>query len=530
MRIPQSLSSAAANGTARSGQAPKPEPLYDEAGPQASAMVESLRAFGYDLPTALADLIDNSITAGARNVWVHFHWDGADSSVSLRDDGCGMSEQQLVAAMRPGSCNPLEDRSPKDLGRFGLGLKTASFSQCRWLSVHTKLAGGAAATRCWNLDYIGECNEWRLLREAPDGSAPHLTGLDSTASGTIVLWQKLDRLVDSSSPDDLNAQDHFYAAADEVKRHLAMTFHDHLSGRGAIKLSINGHPVSPWDPFLNGHDATQRLPQEAFTHRGCAVKVTPFVLPHHTRLGDAEWKDTGGPRGWNAQQGFYIYRNRRLIVAGDWLGMGFGKEEHYKLARIRIDLTNEADADWHLDVKKSSARPPAMLREALRRTAQLTRKTASEVYRHRGARLMPAVGEAKLHLWEQRVRRGKRFYALNAEHPLMRLALESSGDPNALKALLRLIQETVPVPLISITDSENPRTHAAPFEQTSSHQIQAVMKQVYRALCEAGHTPADARRHLAYMDAFEKFPELIATLDESENEHVLLEDEGEAAQ
>src|SRR4051812_18044856 len=143
---------------------------YDLAEPFAPAMIESLRAFGYNLPTAIADLLDNSITAGARNIWLNFFWDGAESYLTICDDGQGMTRKELFDAMRPGSRNPLEVRGQGDLGRFGLGLKTASFSQCRRLTVKSKVEGGRASTRCWDLDYVNQTNEWRLLRAIPPAS------------------------------------------------------------------------------------------------------------------------------------------------------------------------------------------------------------------------------------------------------------------------------------------------------------------------------------------------------------------------
>ena len=499
---------------------------YDEAAPRAAAMIESLRAFGYDLPTALADLVDNSISAGAKRLWLHFHWNGPDSCIVLRDDGCGMSEAELVDAMRPGSFSPLEARAPEDLGRFGLGLKTASFSQCRLLTVCSRRAGEASALRCWDLDYVVESDAWRLLRNAPAGASKYLESIELTNSGTIVLWQRLDRLSEVDSSDGA-AQNHFYAAVDEVKSHLAMTFHDYLRGRGAVQIFINGHQLEGWDPFLSGHEATQILPEETLHWNGSRVTVRPYVLPHHTRLGK-EWEVAGGPRGWNAHQGFYIYRNRRLLVAGDWLGTGFSREEHYKLARIRVDLANDTDADWQLDVKKSRAWPPVALRDPLLRIARVARKRASDIYRHRGARLLPAAGAERLHLWEQQKRRGKTFYKINAEHPLVQSIIADAPHPAAVRAMLKMLQETVPLPLIAINNAEDPQGHAAPFEQAATHQVQAVMRQVYRALIQAGHSPAQARLRLAQMDAFEGFPQLLATLDEeADDEAALNENETE---
>ena len=502
---------------------------YDEAGPRAGAMIESLRAFGYDLPTALADLVDNSITARATRIWLNFQWDGANSCIVLRDDGQGMSEAELIETMRPGSRSPLEKRTADDLGRFGLGLKTASFSQCRLLTVRSQRVENSAATRCWDLDCVAKYDAWRLLRSAPPGAEAWLEAVELTETGTVVLWQRLDRIVGEGSADDEVARNHFYAAADEVKRHLAMTFHDYLRGRGAVQIFINGHVLEGWNPFLTDHEATQSLPQETLFWNDCRVTVKPYVLPHHTRLGNG-WESAGGPHGWNAQQGFYIYRNRRLLVDGDWLGLGFNKEEHYKLARIRIDLPNEADADWHLDVKKSRAWPPAALRERLLRIARATRKQASDIYRHRGARLLPKPGVEPLHLWEQRKRRGKKFYKINGQHPLVRTVLENAGDASAVRALLKMIEETVPLPLIAINNAEDPQGHAAPFEQSPTHQVLAVMRQVYRALLDSKYSPVDARRALAQMEAFARFPELLATLEEAADDETALQedDKGDA--
>ncbi|MGH7989730.1 MAG: ATP-binding protein, partial [Limisphaerales bacterium] len=168
----------------------------DLAEPFASSMSESLRAFGYDLPSAIADLVDNSIFAEARSIWIDFNWDGENSSICVTDDGRGMTEKEILDAMRPGSRNPLDARDPKDLGRYGLGLKTASFSQCRRLTVRSTRKGNKeSVTRCWDLDFIREKNKWLLLRNAREQSEPCLNRLRKMNHGTSVLWEKMDRIV-----------------------------------------------------------------------------------------------------------------------------------------------------------------------------------------------------------------------------------------------------------------------------------------------------------------------------------------------
>jgi len=495
------------------GHGSRATPAVDRAPPKPAALIESLRAFGYDAPTAVADLVDNSIAAAARNVWLEFIWAGTTSVLVLRDDGSGMSEHELVEAMRIGSHSPKDPRGPRDLGRFGLGLKTASFSQCRTLTVASRKRGTQVASRTWDLDFVVEQDEWLLLQKPPDAAREIVDGLGKQEEGTAVIWSSLDNLVGEAAAEDRAAEDAFYAAADRIRDHLAMVFGEYLRGRGAITIHVSGHPVTGWDPFLGAHDATQVLPGESLRWREADICVTPYVLPHHSRMTPTEFERAGGIHGWNAHQGFYIYRNRRLLVAGDWLGLGFTKEEHYKLARIRIDLSSESDFDWALDVKKSRAWPPNQLRDALRRIARLTRSRAAEVYRHRGRKLMTTSETDRVLMWETLVKQGRTFYRLNRKHPIVEAALESAGDPRVVKALLRLVEETVPVPLIYIQTAEQPKAHAEPFETVSTAHVRAVMQQVFKALVGSGHNPEDARRRMALIDPFDRFPDLLETMD-----------------
>lgn len=368
----------------------------DHAPPQAACLAESLRAFSYELPTALADLVDNSLTAHARNVWLDFHWDGAESVIALTDDGDGMTEDALRAAMRPGSQSPLVPREPHDFGRFGLGLKTASFSQARRFTVRTRTRKSGPATRCWDLDHIARVNDWQLLRTADAAAELHFQRFAKLAHGTAVVWQKLDRLVAGNATGEARQQDFFLQRAAAVRHHLAMVFHLLMAGRQGVKLWLNGRAIEPWDPFLSGEKATQMLGITRLKLRGETVEVEPFVLPHHSRIPRQTHEAAGGPHGWNAHQGFYVYRHRRLLVAGDWLGFGWRKEEHYKLARLRVEVPNALDHDCSIDVTKSRAVPPPALRDELRRIAEATRSLAKRVFSHRGAKLVPRADAARV--------------------------------------------------------------------------------------------------------------------------------------
>ncbi|MGD9596830.1 MAG: ATP-binding protein [Steroidobacteraceae bacterium] len=497
-----------------------PAYTFDIAPPKAASLAESLRAFGYDLPTALADLVDNSITAGAKRVWIDFHWNGSDSAIAVTDDGRGMSVEQLVAAMRLGSQNPREKREPHDLGRFGLGLKTASFSQCRRVTVRTRAGASELSTRCWDLDHLAKVDDWQLLHSADAAAERHLDRLDKLPRGTAVLWQRLDRLTDRSNADSEKDQQVFLQHAEKARRHLGMVFHRLMSGRNAVEIRLNDRLIAPWDPFLEDEPATQILAATKLSLRGAVVKVHPFVLPHQSKISKAIHEAAAGIRGWNAHQGFYIYRNLRLLVAGDWLGFGWAKEEHYKLARIRVDTPNSLDHDWAIDVTKSRALPPPPLRDELRRIAERTRSDAKRVYSHRGAKLTQKADQDRILLWEPMARHDKTFYRINREHPLLKRVVATSNDRAALQALLRLIEETIPFPHITISGSERPDTLPGPFDHAAEKQIREVMEQAFLSLVESGYGPREAANRLRTIWPFELFPALLAAMAERLQPHV----------
>lgn len=476
--------------------------------PEASSMIETFRAIGYSIQAAVADIIDNSISAGARNIWVDFDWKGAGTWLSIKDDGGGMDNKELVQAMRPGSRNPNEERASKDLGRFGLGLKTASFSQCRKFSVISKKAGETPVYWTWDMDFVGQSSKWELLRYIPDGFEEQIVQL---SSGTIVIWNDMDRLVKNLHSEDKKSLEKFLRVMELVKKHLAMVFHRYME-TNKIKVFFQRREISAWNPFLLSHTATQSFSEEPMQNN--QVRLRGFVLPHKSKLTEEEFRQAEGPEGWNEQQGFYIYRNERLLLAGDWLGL-FRKEEHCKLARIMIDLPNNLDAEWQIDIKKSIARPPMALREQLKAYATRVRAQAVEVYRHKGRVLQRKYAKEQFHqLWQEKARHGKRFYVINREHPLIQSIMASVNGPiGELNQLLRFIEETVPVPLITINESERPEMQSQPFEDTDLQPVLNAMKQMYQKLISGGRTPELAKSIIFNIEPFNLFPQFVDDLN-----------------
>lgn len=476
--------------------------------PDAGSMIETFRAIGYSIEAAVADIIDNSISAGAKNIWINFDWKGADTWLSIKDDGRGMNNDELVQAMRPGSKNPLDDRGTKDLGRFGLGLKTASFSQCRRLTVISLKESYKSVYWTWDLDFVKQTSKWDLIKYLPDKR--YETEINKQISGTTVIWNDIDRLVKDFKTDDKLAFEKFLQIMLKVKKHLAMVFHRYIE-TGKVKLYFQDAPITAWNPFLANESATQAFPEEPLQNGKVIVKG--FVLPHKSKINETIYKDAEGPKGWNEQQGFYIYRNERMLLAGDWLDM-FRKEEHYKLARIQIDLPNSLDEEWQIDIKKSIARPPLVLKDLLRAYAGNVRAQAVQVYRHKGKNVKQLPGQKFVPLWIEHKRGDKWFYKVNRSHPLIeKIKKEAGAKPDkSIETLIRFIEETIPTKSIYIKESEHPESEGKPFEGVNHDEVRALMKNIFDSLRSQGKSGDEAKSVIINLEPFNLYPEYIDNL------------------
>jgi hypothetical protein len=481
--------------------------------PRAASLVESLRAFGYDLGSAIADIVDNSISAKATTIRVEFRWDGAGSTISIADDGEGMDKQALRTAMRLGSRNPNEQRGGHDLGRFGLGLKTASFSQCRCVTVISKTNGGEESVMRWDLDHLSDKDAWHVLLSTRDGAMTDRVGLKNLKSGTLVLLQDLDRVSGIPTNDAAGNKESFIRQCEEVEEYLALVFHRIIEARNGVQIIVNDQRIRPVDPFFVV-EATQILQSHKLRDsNGATVIVEPFVMPHESKVTDRSAREKAGDyRDWVAKQGFYIYRQDRLLVAGSWLGFrGWRKDEYHKLARIRISITNQSDDLWQIDVTKRQAKPPEQFKEALRKIGETTRERAKRVYTFRGSRISPSSAFEMKFVWEQVVLHGKTSYRINREHPLV-LAAKESGDSPSLERLLKLVEDRFPIHLI---DPNQPDDGAEEDVKTSSgddNEIRKMLVTAWHSLKDKGLDHPQIMPMLAAWEPFNAHPALVAQL------------------
>lgn len=454
------------------------------------------------MEAAVADLVDNSIAAGASIVNIVFDWGGGEPYASVLDDGRGMTEDELVEAMRLGGTGPLVERRTDDLGRYGLGLKTASFSQCRRLTVATKREADVSCAR-WDLDVMAASDAgWELLSGPALGSAARLSALEGLHhTGTMVLWEVLRTGTEGSLP-------RFLEGLERLEYHLGMVFQRFIDGdRRRVDIKLNGKPVKAWDPFVTWHPATMSKPVARLREPSGNVEVRGYILPHRDRFRNAEEHESaGGPEGWVAQQGFYVYRAGRLIMAGGWLGLGGSREwlrdEASQLARIRIDIPNTCDSAWRIDVRKATARPPGSLRDDLIRIALDVRRSARDVYAHRGIRGPGAGNGTQGGMW--RATNSRRYpYAIKRDHPAVQAVLDISSDPSMVEAMLVAIERSIPVP------SSVAREHPAPDE---IDQLVLAARILFRNLLDLGLEHEAALERVSKTEPFDQIQGIAAQL------------------
>ena len=496
--------------------------------PSASAQFQAVRAYGYDIPRAIADIIDNSITASAKNIYIVHHFNESNpnqSQIAIIDDGNGMNEKELFNGMRLHSKNPLQERAEHDLGRFGLGLKTASLSQCKILTVRSK-KDNEDNTRCWDLDYVEECDEYRLIKGPRTKESKKIIDLLNTFdNGTLVLWENLQQDFEESDEDN---EEHFERLMSETKAYCELVFHRFIGIEGNLNIfltSLENFNKSPLklkavDPFLK--NKSEIIGPELMDDN--AIKATTYILPYHSKLSEIEKKQLDSINGRLKHQGFYVYRNKRLLLPGGWLNLGFNQHGSTNLSRIALDLPNNVDIDWKLDVTKSEVIPPNRLRKPLKKLAQLAIDRSKNVLTHRARSVTRKISKDTLMVWNiSKVNNltGKYEFKINRNHPIIKEIIELTvGDKklqNEIESLIKLAEKTLPIDLISTKSSEDLKDFEFERQTTKNEwgfDIISKFNTFFKKRTENGDSAKEVFNELVQMEPFDKFPAQFESLKE----------------
>ncbi len=478
--------------------------------PTADILMLSMRAMGYSFESAIADIVDNSISAEAKKVSLRFAIDPTELFIAICDDGHGMSSEELFDAMKYGSAQKRAGRSDTDLGRFGLGLKSASLSQCRKLTVASKKAGKVSAF-IWDLDIVEDKKDWFIIEctEEQIANIKSISWLNTVEHGTVVVWENFDLLEKSSR----SVYSTLTKYQDSVDSYLSLIFHRYLNRPKStcVEIFINNHQISGLDPFLENHNKTnvrKRVQIPIIDSNGIErmVVVQPFVLPFQKDLTAEDKRLSGGIENYRSRQGFYIYRNERLIVWGKWFGRH--RDELTKYARIRVDIPNTLDDIWGIDIKKQSAEIPASIRQRLNRAIDDAMDTAIKAQTYRGR--IDKIDEDVDYIWNRVKERGDQFvYRINRNSRIFDLIRQQADDEawSRIDMVLEEIENSVPYQQIYIDKSQNRIDDYIDDERIDEIEAKAIM--LIKLAMEMGNSDrSQVVEKMFQSEPFNKYPSL----------------------
>lgn len=458
--------------------------------PDPISLLESNRNLGYSIEEAVADLIDNSISAGASEIIYEIHWNDGSPSFILKDNGHGMSNEndEFICSFKLGSTNPLDERDPKDLGRFGFGMKTASLSQARVLTVLSKKEGYKTIARALDLNFISEIKQGWKLKKIPEAILNLEMGfLNSKVSGTVIRWDDWDR-----AP---KLEDDFVALVSEINAYISVCFHRFIEK--GVEILCHDTRLEPCSPIPSGEGA-EEFSKISLSSNSNATQ-TAYILQHPKKW-DEEYEVINQFNsfrlfeGFDRQQGIYIYRCGRLLTPkGGWLGL-LKKGNAAKLARVVIDYPNSADANWSLDITKTNASVPFEFKREIKKLIDAA-KNASVTKIVRGNRSVNrSLDYRHSHIWK--VSNDNLYnafkYTIDIDHPIFEHFIEEKKiKEKDLTTLFEIISQNLPIVKIIENNDSDPSRHDRMVgrDELSEAGIEEV-KKIFQYQCAKMTKPA----------------------------------------
>ena len=424
--------------------------------PNVVGEIKTLKKIGYSLETSVADIIDNSIAAQAKNIEIEIPYSvkAAPAFISIKDDGFGMTKKELIENMRLGCKDPDDEREPGDLGRFGSGMKTASFSQANKLIVISKAEGKPAHGAIWDTERVIKEKKWILEVLSPKevSEISNLRINEGDKSGTQVIWLNMDRyskdredshtVIDKELTKDLN----------KIKNAIALLFHRYLDKSGEdkdlkkINVLINGVKIQAFDPFMKIYPGYEQTGTSILYDKGEQINIKIHNIPHLSKLTAQQKKEVGGEENYNAKQGFYIYRNKRLMIPGDWLGTHAAGVLGNR-ARVQVDIPSKMDDIYGTDVKKASFQFPPTFKRHLAGLGRVAQSDSKKDYIRR-SKSTAAVNA----FWDEKTEpeKGTIQYRVSTKNDDLKAIINNLEKPQRVKVAKFLIALAKNLPLDSI--------------------------------------------------------------------------------
>lgn len=467
--------------------------------PPASALIQSLRSIGYSFNSAVADIVDNSIAAKATKVEIIVDFNEKGFHVSISDNGDGMTRKELIDAMSLGSKNPLEQRRIDDLGRFGMGLKTASFSQAKILSCITSKNGVCLGAE-WDLDKViddwsiqlfdsGQCKEL-----FPEYHKPNY-------DGTTIIWKNCDRVIENLENPEM-IEHRVGNLILDLREHLALIFHKFIDSKKGFPVDIllNGSRIQGKDPFCRSTKnkssiASTLLLDEKLNLDQGSIEVKGYTLPHPSKIkSKALQRKISIDGDYFNGQGFYVYRANRLLAWGSWFRI-LPKNESNKLGRVELNIPNTMDELWRLDIKKSTVELPTEIRAQIKEKIKVLGVKSRKTFTRRSKLKNPGSSP----IWLRCIaNEGKSIsYKVDRSNELVKkIKGKSNSDPKVIEALLSLIEIGLPLRLI-----ENDLASDFNLGRFEGEEISEEIKLQVDSLLELGISKDSIINHMARDDS-----------------------------